>query len=406
MKILNTVLACCMLITSNHFTHAQSLGCTDKNANNFNPNAIANDGSCTYNNASIAFINSILIDPTLQETSGLIYWNNQYWTHNDDSDNKIYAIDSLSGNIVESIAINGLQITDWEDLQQDSLYIYIGDVGNNVAGNRDNLRILRISKNSINTNSPSVDTISFVYSWQTTLNPIAANTSDFDCEAFIVSNDSIYLFTKEWTSLRSTIYVIPNEPGAHSAQRKIILDVNGLITGASYIPQKNAIALCGYSKFLQPFIYFITDLHHFNFKKANKQKIVFSSVLGYQIEAIASANGQIFYLTNERFSMNNVTVEQQMHSVDLSEFYPKKNNIHASEYQNLPISVFPNPTKDTLHLKNITKGNYILVNSEGKTVKTIIVENSEVSLSVAEIPSGIYFLQKSDNTIATKIIVE
>ncbi|RZK04103.1 MAG: T9SS C-terminal target domain-containing protein, partial [Flavobacterium sp.] len=65
---------------------AQLSGCTDALAKNYNPSAILNDGSCVYENSKIAPVFSITLSDTLRETSGLAYFNNQLWTHNDDTD--------------------------------------------------------------------------------------------------------------------------------------------------------------------------------------------------------------------------------------------------------------------------------------------------------------------------------
>jgi hypothetical protein len=95
------------------------------------------------------------------------------------------------------------------------------------------------------------------------------------------------------------------------------LNVNGLITGATYHPEKNLIALCGYSKKLKPFIYLISDLKNLDFAKANQRKIQLKLPF-HQVEAISTTNGVDFYLTNERFSRKIIgTIEQQLHRFSL-----------------------------------------------------------------------------------------
>jgi hypothetical protein len=104
------------------------------------------------------------------------------------------------------------------------------------------------------TSALSVDTIWFTYSNQTDFTATSGNNTNFDCEAFIVSSDSIYLFTKQWLNQQSTIYVLPKIPGTYSAQLKATIPVNGLITGANYQEEKRLITLIGYSSLLQPFL--------------------------------------------------------------------------------------------------------------------------------------------------------
>jgi hypothetical protein len=79
------ILICFLLLFFTALLKAQ-LGCTDPLANNYNPAATQNDGSCTYQNANISPIRSNTLPALLDETSGLIFWNDKIWTHNDDID--------------------------------------------------------------------------------------------------------------------------------------------------------------------------------------------------------------------------------------------------------------------------------------------------------------------------------
>jgi len=58
----------------NSFIHqnAQICGCTDPLANNFNPLATSNDGTCTYNTSIVSPESSWSLPTILNETSGLI----------------------------------------------------------------------------------------------------------------------------------------------------------------------------------------------------------------------------------------------------------------------------------------------------------------------------------------------
>src|SRR5690554_8098448 len=88
-----------------------------------------------------------MLSNTISETSSLIMWNKQLWTHNDSNGDAIlYAIDSVNGAITNTLSIPGEINVDWEDLSQDDDYIYIGDFGNNISGNREDLKILKISR--------------------------------------------------------------------------------------------------------------------------------------------------------------------------------------------------------------------------------------------------------------------
>ena len=304
-----------LFITS---TYSQIPGCTDALAKNFDPKATTNDGSCLYSNVKIKPESTQKLGDSLRETSGLITFNNLLWTHNDDHDTNIYGLDS-KGKIQKQIQLEKVVNTDWEEISQDSSYIYLGDFGNNYQGNRKDLHILRIEKNSFLLNKPVMDTIAFSYSNQTDFSVQKPNSTDFDCEAFVVSQDSIYLFTKQWSQNKSSIYVLPKTPGTYVAQLKETLNVEGLVTGATLTP-KNEIVLCGYTKKLRPFLYLISDLKNFNFPVANQRKIKLSLSF-HQIEGIATFDGKLFYLTNESFVKKPIVNNpQQLHSVDLSDY--------------------------------------------------------------------------------------
>jgi hypothetical protein len=237
-KLLQQLFPIIILLFYTTVIHAQISGCTDSLAANFNPHATMNDGSCLYDTAIVSPINSWTLPQTLNETSGLIMWYNKFWTHNDDTDNKIYALDTLDINDYSEYPLALSVNNDWEEISQDDDFIYIGDFGNNGNGNRTNLKILRVDKKSLLQNSPVIDTINFSYASQNDFSPTGNNNTNFDCEAFIVSSDSIYLFTKEWVSMKSSIYSLPKTPGNYSANLISQYDVQGLITGATYIEEK------------------------------------------------------------------------------------------------------------------------------------------------------------------------
>lgn len=299
-------------------TYSQTSGCTDSLAENFTPNATMNDGSCLYAFAKIKPESTQKLNDSLVETSGLIAFDNLLWTHNDDHDTNIYGLDSI-GKIKKIIKLEKVINTDWEEISQDSSYIYIGDFGNNYRGNRTDLHILRIEKKSFLLNKPIIDTISFSYSNQTDFSPKKGNTTDFDCEAFIVSKDSIYLFTKQWSENKSGVYILPKIPGSHIAQFKETLNVEGLVTGATLTPN-NELVFCGYTKTFQTFLYLVYDLKNFNFTNANQRRINFSLTY-HQIEGITTLNGKQFFISNESYIKKPIINNpQQIHTFDLSSY--------------------------------------------------------------------------------------
>lgn len=305
------------LITKVSF--GQISGCTDKLASNYNPKATVNDCKCWYASAKVKPKSTAKLSDSLIRTSGLIAFDNLLWTHNDHFDSTFYGLD-LKGEIKKKINIPKLKTNDWEEISQDSSFIYIGDFGNNNLGNRKDLRILRIAKESFYTSNPVIDTIAFSYPNQTDFSIKKANTTDFDCEAFLVLENDIYLFSKQWTTEKTTIYTLPKRSGNYVAKLKKTIDVDGLVTGASLLPSKKGVVLCGYSKLLQPFLVLVYDYQNDVICSANKRKIKLALPF-HQIEAITTVDGKLFYITNEAFERKPfVNIPQQLHFIDLSKY--------------------------------------------------------------------------------------
>lgn len=296
---------------------AQILGCTDPLSKNYNPNATENDGSCVYKSLKLKPQYSIKLSDSIKETSGLTAFDNLLWTHNDDHDKTIYGLDSL-GKIKKKIILENTVNHDWEEISQDNAYLYIGDFGNNFSGSRTDLNILKIEKKSFLEQNPSIEKISFHYSDQTNLLAQKPNATDFDCEAFIVLKDSIFLFSKQWKSSKTNIYVLPNKPGNYTAQLKGTLNTKGLVTGAAYFEEKKIIVLCGYSKTGKTFLYLLYDFKNNAFLSGNKRKIDLKLPF-HQIEGIATKDGLHYFITNESLVRKPILNNpQQIHYFDLS----------------------------------------------------------------------------------------
>ena len=379
-------------------TTAQIAGCPDPLASNFNPSATQNDGSCTYNPESIAPTSSFNLAGNLLETSGLITWNNQIWTHNDSDDNNIYALDTTNGTLFQSYQLVGVSNSDWEEISQDADFVYVGDFGNNSNGNRTDLKILRIDKNSILGGSPLIETINFSYSNQIDFAPAGPNNTDYDCEAFIVSSDSIFLFTKQWASKKTTVYSLSKTPGTHIAQLKSTFDVQGLITGATYLESKKLVALCGYNNLLQPFIYLLYDFHNHDFFGGNKRKVTISRPF-HQVEGIASTNGLKYYISNEYSSQPLfITTQQKLLIFNLGGFLEGYlNNVVTqteTKKKNTDL-LFPNPSKDFIRIKTDKYHlpvNYQIINRLGQIVQKGKLTQENQGIDISGLAVGMHIL--------------
>lgn len=386
-----------------NFVKSQVQGCTDPLASNYNPSATINNGSCLYNNSTISPFKSDTLPASFKETSGLIMWNDKLWTHNDNGDIKIYSFDTNNVNNYQSYPLTNLINNDWEEISQDENYIYIGDFGNNVNGNRTDLKIIRIDKNAILVNNLLIDTISFSYSNQTDFTPTGANNTNFDCESFIVSNDSIFLFTKQWIDSKTSMFSIPKTVGHHIANYRSTLDVQGLITGAVYKENEKLIVLCGYTKFIQPFVYLLYDYDKTDFFNGNKRKINLGINL-HQVEAITTKNGLTYYATNEDFTKTqpNIHTPAMLHQFDLSPYLNKYLNKSNTQNNNIiePFTISPIPTYNILNIKfmnNFIGKRFYIFDTQGKNIYTDLISSETMQVNTNSFPKGVYVIVINEN---------
>lgn len=317
-KALKKIVVVAFLLFIN-LLHSQIAGCTDPLSKNFNPAATINNGTCEYRSVKVKPTFSKELANILQETSGLVLSDNLLWTINDDTDTTIYGLDT-TGVIQKRMNLVGVANQDWEAIAQDSSYFYIGDFGNNAAGNRKDLHILRVEKKANGEASSKIDTISFSYSDQTNFEKMKSNKTNFDCEALVVLGDSIYLFTKQWKRQRTAVYTLPKTPGNYRARLKDSFNCKGLITDATIVPNKRLVVLSGYNKLLSPFVYLFYDYERSDFFSGNKRKIKIALPF-HQIEAITTQNGLRYYLSNEKITRKPILdVPQQLHQLDLSPY--------------------------------------------------------------------------------------
>ena len=191
------------------------------------------------------------LDESISETSGLLFYNSRVWTHNDSgSEALLYCIDTINGQIIQTKAINASANIDWEDICQDDTYAYIGDIGNN-AGSREDFIIYKINLEDLDSDALDIinaDEIVFNYdiAYYDPEKSHKSNDTDFDCEAMIAFEDSLYLFSKNWNNKKCYLYSIPKTPGNYIAHLKDTLNTQGLICGADYCAETNSIALIGY----------------------------------------------------------------------------------------------------------------------------------------------------------------
>lgn len=196
----------------------------------------------------------------LDENSGLIYWDGLLWTINDSGgENKIYGFD-FSGKIQKEVEIDGADNEDWEDIAQDNKNIYIGDFGNNF-GMRKNQRIFIVKKKEIGKKSKQkadAKEIKFRYSDQKDFG-FQHQKTPFDCEAMAEYENALYIFTKNWKTKTTSVYRLPEKAGKYNLNPIDSFNVQGLVTGANFSPDKKKLAIIGYEDFV-PFLWIFDDI--------------------------------------------------------------------------------------------------------------------------------------------------
>lgn len=337
-------------------------GCPDPQATNFNALATSNDGSCLYpvTNSTPIFKSGLPND--LREISGFTQADGKWWGHNDSNfDEEFFRADPLTGDIFQKIKLDNAKNRDWEDIAADSQNLYIGDFGNN-NNDRQNLGIYIVPLTQIgNSNSETVQEfewsyLPYSYIDQTDFTEMPEDSSVFDCEAMIVLNGKIHLFTKSRRFSNTVHYAV--NTSSNVAEKVAPFNTEGLITGASISPDGKVIALVGYD--LRPFIPTVfcwllwdwpagTD----QFFSGNKRRIELGNALQVgQVESIGFDTERTAYLTNERTAFNGVTlVDESIWSLDISSWVPKTVAVKETLEDNARFSISPNPFSDIVRLK-------------------------------------------------------
>jgi len=259
----------------------------DSQATNYNTSS-ANSNSVTTTLATSIKVNT----PRVKENSGIEYINGSIYTFGDSGNPaSIFKIDTVTGNVVQTIHVSNYGNTDWEDITDDATYLYIGDFGNN-DGDRTDLKILKIAKAQFANKKDSLvnvtaEVINFSYADQTSFE--GNDHTNFDCESILSFKDSLYLFTKDRGDLKTRVYRLPKTPGSYTINPYTNFNVNGKITGADYNPFTNNVVLIGYmggSK--NSFVWLLSDFKGANFFSGNTRRLELGNIsTAWQTEGVA-----------------------------------------------------------------------------------------------------------------------
>ena len=347
------------------------------------------------------------LDSGLGNTSALFYWEGRLWTSNDHGTLTLHCLDTLTGTTLQRVGCD-TTFSDMEEVAQDSVYFYFGDFGNNHERLRNDLRILRLRKSDLTRGICRFDTIAFSYSGY---DPAGAGarrlpTTDYDCEAMVAAGDSLFLFTKQWSSRRTTCFALPKEPGSYTALPRFTLDVDGLVTGACHTARvtpegtRQVLALCGYSLLLQPFVFLIYGFDGTAFDQGHRNRLTLNRPIG----------GLHYWLTNEAFSRFGISQPAQLLSIDLSPLLgdylnPDSSNAAVPAVTNgeEEPAVHPNPTDGTLNIDIPDVERVEVLDSSGR----LLLSTASPMLNLRKLDAGTYLLRittRQGNVVSRKVI--
>ena len=335
---------------------------------------------------------------SIKETSGLVYLNQRLITHNDSGGKPaLYEIDSLSGEIVRTVVIGNATNVDWEDICYDSTYLYIGDFGND--GSRKDLKIYRLPISSYMAtanDTVTCDIIQFVYSDQTDFTPAQFSTN-FDAEALIASDDSLYIFTKNWGNSWTNIYALPKTPGTYQISKVDSINSQGLVTGAAYNQVSNTILLVGYT-FVSPFI---VEISNFTFNEFSSGTIKRYSIpppqdYSFQMEGITSLSQNQYFISAEEFS----PLKSALYRLDTDYI------LGLETMEEKAGLIYPNPASEFIHIKYSDFSMVGIYDLYGVVQK--ISSNKQICIS--DLKEGVYIItiknSAGDKSVNKKLVIE
>jgi len=386
------------------FSYAQS-GCTDPAANNYNPTAVINDGSCVYGTTTNNPVLRGVMNSIITESSGVVWTDGKLWTHNDSGNPaEIYSIDTTNGQTLQTVVIDNYPNVDWEDITADSAYIYVSDCGNNNGSRRDQ-KVLKIAKSSIGaatTVHVNAQAINISYTDQTSYTP--SSTNNFDCESIISIKDSLYIFTKDRGDLAARVYKMPKAPGTYALTPYTSFATNGLITGADYNPVTKEIVLIGYQQgHLNSFLWILNDFKGDMFFSGNKRKILIGNGQEWQTEGVCYIDSNRFFISCESAGIFNASLFVTNNTWK----GVKANGINKLNLNY--VNVYPNPSAGMLHVVNMsTKGTYALTNMQGKCMQQGHVNAGNTDVNISKLPPAMYEINIAgdDGSIAVLKVVK
>lgn len=322
----------------------------------------------------------------IRGSSTLFFLDGRLWSCNDHGGMVLYALDTTSAEITDSIVLGGTAY-DLEEVTQDDEYLYFGDVGDN-NGVRNDLHVLRLEKAAVSSGDVVFDTLWYTYPDRTD-----SSARDFDCEAFVATDTALILFTKQWQTHGSTCYSIPKTPGRWEARRLFDISTGGMVTGACYQPERGRLVLCGYNMLCKPFVYLARGFTGSDFVGGQQTRVELTNGMGCQTEGIATTDGLHYYLTCEQLDAYGVTHPAQLLTLDLSAFFNTTESIEDLSLFNPQLKIYPNPTTGIINLPTEGVKTVTVYDMQGRKISDFRVQKSDSKIDLCTFPRGAYLLR-------------
>jgi hypothetical protein len=369
-------------------------GCTDPQATNYDISAIDNDGSCDYELTNQVLEQIYILsqaNPNLGENSGIeLDSEGGLWIHNDGGMGSIIMkLEEPTGYLDQTLDLWPVQNIDWEDMAQSPDHLFLGDFGNNLSGDREDLVIYRVDKSDIGIEDFLVLTseqIEFSYPEQGVPEWAPADSTNWDCEAMFWHNGAIHLFTKNWLNYETNHYVIPDEPGVHEAELVESFNVQGLITAAD-VTDDGTIVLLGYTLIGQNFMWMLWDYQADLYFSGNKRRIELGLALtNGQTEGIVFNSPTSGYISAERFILGDfINIPPQLLSFEIDSYITGIEEAKSPNY-----SFWPNPVFDELNTDIVGLHNCQVRSVSGQLVRNVNLVNGQIDLT--DVAQGAYIL--------------
>jgi hypothetical protein len=346
-----------------------------------------------YGNAQIYQLDSLTaLAVTVPESSGLLYKDGRLITHNDSgNDPYLYELDTLNGQVLREVFLQNANNVDWEDITADANYLYVGDIGNNY-GNRTDLLIYKVAWSEFLTRD-TVEAQQIIYAYTDQVD-FSNNQffTPYDAEALVAIGDSLFLFTKDWTTAHTKVYPLPKMPGTYAAVAIDSFAVPGLITGVDLSPDGTRLLFSAYAG-TAAFVLTLSDFTAFPSSGTTSYTWPLPLIGSLKSEGVCWRDNRFAYLSTEQVG----ALPSVLYRLD-TDFVSKTNTL----LENRSIKIYPQPTKDIFRVEAEQIQCLQLFDANGR----LLIETKEAYLDVSHLPAGIYSLMiQLEGQVAVKQVV-